>query len=315
MGYTPTHYGPNAVDEAKEFCRQLDEQRPVQGRRSKSTEWEQYQTLYKQGAYDLFVLGWFPDYLDADDYLSPFMVDGGFFQNGYTNPQGQRRWSPRSRARPTPPSATATLGQLQDIAAKDVPLIPSLGRQEHRGRAGRACRASRRPSTRRTSSGSGRSASSLPSTGSAPWQGPAGCPAAAARSRPERPPVSARSPAKAAHDEAVMRAGSLPRYILQRLLLVIPMIWILLTLVFLLLRVAPGDPVTAALGGRLSRRTRSTRAARNVGLDRPLIVQYWDYLGQVATFDFGDDLRQPPGHRRRPGQRRRHPDASPWARS
>ena len=35
-------------------------------------------------------------------------------------------------------------------------------------------------------------------------------------------------------------SGSLPRYILQRILLVIPMIWVILTLVFFLMRVAPG---------------------------------------------------------------------------
>ncbi|MGH3444240.1 MAG: ABC transporter permease, partial [Nocardioidaceae bacterium] len=45
--------------------------------------------------------------------------------------------------------------------------------------------------------------------------------------------------------------GSLPRYIVQRILLVIPMIWLALTVVFLLLRVAPGDPVSAAVGGKL----------------------------------------------------------------
>ena len=48
------------------------------------------------------------------------------------------------------------------------------------------------------------------------------------------------------------RSGSLPRYILQRVLLIIPMVWILLTMVFLLMRVAPGDPVSASLGGRLT---------------------------------------------------------------
>ena len=46
--------------------------------------------------------------------------------------------------------------------------------------------------------------------------------------------------------------GSLPRYLLQRLLLLIPMIWLVMTVVFLLLRVAPGDPVSAAVGGRLA---------------------------------------------------------------
>ncbi len=48
-------------------------------------EWEEYQTLYKEGAYDLFILGWYPDFLDADNYLTPFIRDGGFFANGYSS--------------------------------------------------------------------------------------------------------------------------------------------------------------------------------------------------------------------------------------
>ncbi len=84
-------------------------------------------------------------------------------------------------------------------------------------------------------------------------------------------------------------AGSLPRYIGQRLLLIIPMIWVLLTMVFLLLRVAPGDPVSAAVGGKLSEAALDERRAA-LGLDRPLIVQYLDYLGDVATFNFGKTI-------------------------
>lgn len=81
-------------------------------------------------------------------------------------------------------------------------------------------------------------------------------------------------------------SGSLPRYITQRVLLIIPMIWVLLTLVFLLLRVAPGDPVSAAVGGKLSEAALDERRAA-LGLDRPLIVQYLEYLGNVAQLDFG----------------------------
>ena len=84
-------------------------------------------------------------------------------------------------------------------------------------------------------------------------------------------------------------AGSLPRYIGQRLLLIIPMIWVLLTMVFLLLRVAPGDPVSAAVGGKLSEAALDERRAA-LGLDRPLIVQYLDYLGDVATLNFGKTI-------------------------
>lgn len=81
-------------------------------------------------------------------------------------------------------------------------------------------------------------------------------------------------------------SGSLPRYILQRILLVIPMIWVILTLVFFVLRVAPGDPVSAALGGKVN--PQALAAAREqLGFNRPLIAQYWDYLSSVAHLDFG----------------------------
>ena len=81
-------------------------------------------------------------------------------------------------------------------------------------------------------------------------------------------------------------AGSLPRYILQRVLLVIPMIWVILTLVFFVLRVAPGDPVSAALGGRLDEEALDQRREA-LGLNEPLIQQYWDYLSSVIRLDFG----------------------------
>ncbi|MGC4111925.1 MAG: ABC transporter substrate-binding protein [Nocardioides sp.] len=123
VGWTPTHYGPSTEDEANELQRQLQDSGLFKVT-LKSTEWEQYQTIYKQGAYDLFILGWFPDYPDADDYLSPFMVDGGFFQNGYKNAKVDKLVA---KEQGTSDQATRQkiFGQLQDIAAKDVPFIPS----------------------------------------------------------------------------------------------------------------------------------------------------------------------------------------------
>lgn len=83
-----------------------------------------------------------------------------------------------------------------------------------------------------------------------------------------------------------MRKGSLGIYLLTRLLLVLPMLLILLTFVFLLLRVAPGDPIQAALGGRLPADQLEARREA-AGYNRPLIVQYGEYMGQVARLDFG----------------------------
>lgn len=80
--------------------------------------------------------------------------------------------------------------------------------------------------------------------------------------------------------------GSLPRYILQRTVLVVPMIWVILTLVFVVLRVAPGDPVSAALGGKLDPQALEQRR-QALGLNEPLLAQYWDYLSSVLRLDFG----------------------------
>lgn len=79
--------------------------------------------------------------------------------------------------------------------------------------------------------------------------------------------------------------GGLGRYILIRFLLIIPTIFILMTMVFFLMRIT-GDPLTAALGGRLTPEQLAERRAE-AGYDRPLIVQYFDYLGGVLRGDFG----------------------------
>jgi peptide/nickel transport system permease protein len=83
--------------------------------------------------------------------------------------------------------------------------------------------------------------------------------------------------------------GSLPRYIGQRLLLVVPMIWLLLTLVFVLLRVAPGDPVSAAVGGKLDAAALAQRR-HTLGLDQPLLHQYLEYIREVVTLNFGHTI-------------------------
>jgi peptide/nickel transport system substrate-binding protein len=90
----------------------------------KSAEWTQYQELYKQNAYDLFQLGWFPDFLDADNYLSPFFVDGGFYANNYSNKQVNQLVA-KEQGTSNAQVRQQAFQQLQKIVAEDVPLIPS----------------------------------------------------------------------------------------------------------------------------------------------------------------------------------------------
>ena len=82
------------------------------------------------------------------------------------------------------------------------------------------------------------------------------------------------------------------RYMLGRLALAPLFLFIILTTLFVLLRVLPGDPVTVALAGRLSPAQIATRRAA-AGLDRPILVQYWDYLTGVVRGDFGDAVTDP----------------------
>lgn len=84
------------------------------------------------------------------------------------------------------------------------------------------------------------------------------------------------------------QGGGLGRYLLIRFLLIFPTIFILVTMVFLLMR-ATGDPITAALGGRLPADQLAERIAA-AGYDRPLIIQYFEYLGRIATLDFGTTI-------------------------
>ncbi|MYJ59510.1 MAG: ABC transporter permease, partial [Synechococcus sp. SB0672_bin_6] len=79
------------------------------------------------------------------------------------------------------------------------------------------------------------------------------------------------------------------RYVAVRLALAPVMLWIIASLVFLLLRVAPGDPVDALLG------LRATPAAREalrvqLGLNQPLAVQYFTYLQDLVHGHLGTSL-------------------------
>jgi len=79
---------------------------------------------------------------------------------------------------------------------------------------------------------------------------------------------------------------SLRAYALTRLALAIPMIFILLSFVFLLMRVAPGDPVASALGGKVSQEVLDEKREQ-LGLDEPIAIQFLDYIADAARFDFG----------------------------
>ena len=85
------------------------------------------------------------------------------------------------------------------------------------------------------------------------------------------------------------RSRELLRYTGTRLALAPVMLWLIATLVFLLLRVAPGDPVDAVLGSRAPEAAKAALRAR-LGLDQSLGQQYLDFLGGLLHGDLGQAL-------------------------
>jgi len=76
------------------------------------------------------------------------------------------------------------------------------------------------------------------------------------------------------------------RYILGRLLSAIPVLLGITVIVFLIMALIPGDPATAILGSYATPEN-VEKLNRDLGLDKPLIAQYFIWLGNMLTGDFG----------------------------
>jgi peptide/nickel transport system permease protein len=85
------------------------------------------------------------------------------------------------------------------------------------------------------------------------------------------------------------RLKSLQYYLLARLLLAPLMLWTIVTIIFLLMRATPGDPVDAIVGSRASEDIKE-EMRKKLGLDLPLPQQYVNYLGKLLHFDLGKSI-------------------------
>jgi peptide/nickel transport system permease protein len=80
------------------------------------------------------------------------------------------------------------------------------------------------------------------------------------------------------------------RYLAQRLLYMIPVVWIVVSAVFLLIHIVPGDPIQLMLGEGAAG-TDLAAARHAYGLDVPLTQQYLHYWNRVLHGDFGKSIR------------------------
>ncbi|GAA1726988.1 ABC transporter substrate-binding protein [Brachybacterium phenoliresistens] len=124
LQYNPDHYGASSGDEYAAVKAQLE----ADGLFTvdlQSTEWVQYSEDRTADVYPAYQLGWFPDYSDADNYLSPFFIKDNFLVNHYDNPEVQALIA-QQRGTEDAAEREALFVQIQDLVAADVSTLPLL---------------------------------------------------------------------------------------------------------------------------------------------------------------------------------------------
>ncbi len=81
------------------------------------------------------------------------------------------------------------------------------------------------------------------------------------------------------------------QYVLRRVLGAIPMLFGAMSIVFFAMRILPGDPCMAMMGDQATTEALAD-CTKSLGLNRPLAVQYVDYLWRSVQLDFGNSLRE-----------------------
>ena len=85
LQYSNDHYGPSSGDEYALIKDQLEES-GLFTVDLQTTEWVQYSKDRTADVFPAYQLGWYPDYSDADNYLTPFFLKENFLGNHYDNP-------------------------------------------------------------------------------------------------------------------------------------------------------------------------------------------------------------------------------------
>ncbi|WP_062318576.1 ABC transporter substrate-binding protein [Demequina maris] len=124
LQYNPDHYGSGSADEYALVKDQLE----ASGLFTvdlQSTEWVQYAKDRTSDVYPAYQLGWFPDYSDADNYLTPFFLTENFLGNHYSNPTVDELIL--AQATEADPAARAgIIEEIQDTVAADLSTLPLL---------------------------------------------------------------------------------------------------------------------------------------------------------------------------------------------
>ncbi len=124
LWYTPSHYGDTEADVAA-LIKEAWEKTGMVEVTVKSAEWSTYLELTRKGQLPVTLYGWYPDYIDPDNYLFPFLHTGSnrWLGEPYSNPeldkileQAQVSLDQKEREK--------LYKQAQEILAEDAPIVP-----------------------------------------------------------------------------------------------------------------------------------------------------------------------------------------------
>ena len=124
LQYNGDHYGPSSGDEYAAYKTQL-EKGGLFKVNLQQTEWVQYSKDRTADVYPMYQLGWFPDYSDPDNYLSPFFVKDNFLANHYDNPAVNDAIV-KQQTETDSAKREEQIGQIQEMVAKDLSTLPIL---------------------------------------------------------------------------------------------------------------------------------------------------------------------------------------------
>ena len=91
----------------------------------RSDPWAVYRQNWVNQRMPLFLLGWYPDYFDSDNYVSPFLsVSGAASLGSFYNNSQVDAWVTQEQSTTDPVARQALMEQIQDKLAEDVPYVP-----------------------------------------------------------------------------------------------------------------------------------------------------------------------------------------------
>jgi peptide/nickel transport system substrate-binding protein len=122
--YAPDHYGSASDDEYALLKQQLEDS-GLFTVNIQSTVYTTYAQERTKDAYPVYQLGWFPDFSDADNYLSPFFTKENFVQNHYDDPEIQDLIA-KEQAESDPDKRADLIEQAQEREATQISTLPLL---------------------------------------------------------------------------------------------------------------------------------------------------------------------------------------------